>query len=195
MNPSLCPYRLYRARLKISFAAICAIALTACFAVKKLPPPKTTGSALPLRAVGTTVPVYVFLERDDVEVGVHFCYGDPGHKHLVEPKNTALMVEIGNGLVAASGRQMTWLHVPVPRNRDDDAYFAPLKNLRRKPGTELYLGLVHRTDGIEGAKRRLAAAKKVLSDFGVATECGLARRPRETIAELLTLHRRIAELG
>jgi hypothetical protein len=131
----------------------------------------------------------------DVEVGVHFCYGDPGHKHLVEPKDTALMVEIGNGLVAASRRQMTWLHVPVPRNRDDDAYFAPLRNLRLKPGTEFYLGLVHRTDGIEGAKRRLAAAKKVISDFGVAAECGLARRPRETIPELLALHRQIAELA
>jgi hypothetical protein len=131
----------------------------------------------------------------DVEVGVHFCYGDPGHKHLVEPKDTALMVEVGNGVVAATRRPITWLHMPVPRNRDDDAYFAPLKNLRLKSGTEFYLGLVHRTDGIEGAKRRVAAAKKVVSDFGVATECGLARRPRETIPELLALHREIAELG
>ena len=35
-----------------------------------------------------------------------------------------------------------------------------------------YLGLVHRTDGLDGARRRLAAAKKVVTDFGIATECG-----------------------
>jgi hypothetical protein len=131
----------------------------------------------------------------DVEAGVHFCYGDPGHKHLVEPKDTGLMVELGNGVTAASRRPFTWLHIPVPRNRDDDLYFASLRTLSLKPETELYLGLVHYTDGIEGAKRRLAAAKKVVSDFGIATECGFGRRPSETIPELLALHREIALLG
>jgi hypothetical protein len=57
----------------------------------------------------------------DIEAGVHFCYGDPGHKHLVEPKDTALMVESGNGVTATSRRAITWLHMPVPRNRDADS--------------------------------------------------------------------------
>jgi hypothetical protein len=37
--------------------------------------------------------------------------------------------------------------MPVPKGRTDDAYFAPLDNLRLHPETKLYLGLVHRCDG------------------------------------------------
>src|SRR5262249_28523943 len=131
----------------------------------------------------------------DVEAGVHFCYGDPGHKHLVEPKDTGLMVDLGNGVTAASRRAITWLHMPVPRNRDDEPYFAPLRSLRLRPETELYLGLVHLTDGIEGAKRRLTAATRVVSEFGIATECGFGRRPPQTIPQLLALHREIASFA
>ena len=29
----------------------------------------------------------------EAELGLHLCYGDPGHKHVVEPKDTKLMVE------------------------------------------------------------------------------------------------------
>jgi hypothetical protein len=83
--------------------------------------------------------------------------------------------------------------MPVPRDRHDDPYFSPLSDLRLKSGTELYLGLIHLTDGIEGAKRRAAAAKRVMSDFGVATECGFGRRPPETIPELIRLHRAVAQ--
>src|SRR5437899_3212109 len=57
----------------------------------------------------------------------------------------------------------------------DDAYFAPLKDLQLQPGTELYLGLVHAQDGIEGTKKRIAAAKKYVPKFGVASECGISR--------------------
>lgn len=131
----------------------------------------------------------------DIELGLHFCYGDPGHKHVVEPKSTTPAVEMANRLSSAIRRPITWVHLPVPRGRDDDAYFAPLRGLKLKPGTELYLGLVHFTDGIEGARRRLAAAKRVVTDFGVATECGLGRRSLGTIPGLLALHRKVAELG
>jgi len=129
-----------------------------------------------------------------VELGLHMCYGDPGHKHVVEPKDTALMVELSNRLFADIKHPIAWLHMPVPRDRDDVAYFKPLKDLKLPPGTELYLGLVHRTDGVAGARRRLAAAKEVVTDFGVATECGFGRRPPDTVPTLLDLHRDVAFL-
>jgi hypothetical protein len=128
----------------------------------------------------------------DAELGLHLCIGDPGHKHLVEPKDMGLMVEFANSMAAAVNRPISWIHMPVPRERDDDAYFAPLKNLKLKPGTEFYLGLVHFSDGMEGAERRLAAAKRAVSNFGVATECGFGRRDPETIPRLLELHREVA---
>ena len=129
----------------------------------------------------------------DVELGIHLCYGDPGHKHVREPTDTGRMVDVYHRLAIAVQRPITWLHMPVPRGRDDDPYFSPLRNLRLKSGTKLYLGLVHLTDGIEGAKRRVAAAERVVSDFGIASECGFGRRPPDTIPELLRLHRAVAQ--
>ena len=123
------------------------------------------------------------------ELGLHLCYGDPGHKHVIEPKDTKLMVEFTNQLVSAIKHPIAWVHMPVPREREDVAYFAPLKGLKLNPGTELYLGLVHRTDGLAGAQRRLAAAKEVVTDFGIATECGFGRRSPAVVRELLALHK------
>jgi hypothetical protein len=131
----------------------------------------------------------------DVELGLHLCYGDPGHKHVVEPKDTGLMVEFANRLAAEIKRPIAWLHLPVPRDRDDVTYFAPLRGLKLHQETELYLGLVHLTDGVAGARRRLDAAKLVVSDFGIATECGFGRRPPETVPALLELHRAVAHAG
>ena len=131
----------------------------------------------------------------EVELGLHLCYGDPGHKHVVEPKDTKLMVDFTNELVAAIKHPIAWVHMPVPREREDVAYFAPLKGLKIDPRTELYLGLVHRTDGVAGARRRLAAAKQVVTNFGVATECGFGRRPPETVPDLIELHREVARAG
>jgi hypothetical protein len=131
----------------------------------------------------------------DVELGLHLCYGDPGHKHMVEPKDTLIMVEFANKLATTVKRPLSWVHIPVPRDRDDAAYFAPLKSLKLAPETELYLGLVHITDGLDGALRRLATARNVITDFGIATECGFGRRPPETISALLQLHRQVAEAG
>jgi methionine synthase II (cobalamin-independent) len=128
----------------------------------------------------------------DVELGLHLCYGDPGHKHIIEPQDTALMVQFSNELLAAINRPVTWVYMPVPRGRDDVEYFQPLRHLNRPAGTELYLGLVHLTDGLEGARRRLAAARGVVDDFGVATECGFGRRPPETVPALLDLHQLVA---
>ena len=129
------------------------------------------------------------------ELGLHLCYGDPGHKHVVEPKDTKLMVDFTNALVASIKHPIAWVHMPVPREREDVGYFAPLKGLKLAPGTELYLGLVHRTDGLAGAQRRLAAAKQVVTDFGIGTECGFGRRPPETVPDLIELHREVAHAG
>jgi hypothetical protein len=123
-----------------------------------------------------------------VQLGYHFCYGDRGHKHFVEPKDTANLVEVANGVAAGVRRPIEWMHLPVPRDRDDHAYFAPLAGLRLHPETKLFLGLVHMTGGIEGSRRRIAAAERVVPDFGLATECGMGRRDPGTIPELLRLH-------
>ena len=83
-------------------------------------------------------------------------------------------------------------HVPVPKDRADDAYFEPLNDLEIG-NARLYIGLVYHTDGIEGSLARLDVAKRHAKNFGVATECGFGRRPRDTIGHLLEIHRAVAE--
>jgi hypothetical protein len=128
-----------------------------------------------------------------VELGIHLCYGDPGHKHIIEPKDMGLMTEVSNRFARTMRRPINWIHMPVPKARSDDTYFAPLQNLNVSSGTDIYLGLVHLTDRLEGAKRRLEAATKFISAFGIATECGWGRRPPATIPELMNLHRAVAQ--
>ena len=89
-------------------------------------------------------------------------------------------------------RPVDLIHMPVPRDRDDDGYFAPLARLRLQPETELCLGLVHYTDGVVGTRRRLATAEKHVQNFSIATECGFGRRAPDTIPELLRIHAEVA---
>ena len=53
----------------------------------------------------------------------HFCYGDSGHRHVVEPTDMGDMVEEANRLAANLKRPIAQVHMPVPRDRPDDAYF------------------------------------------------------------------------
>ena len=129
------------------------------------------------------------------ELGYHLCYGDSGHRHFKDPEDTAKLAQVASHLARHLSRPLNWIHLPVPRARCDEAYFEPLSSLERRPETELYLGLIHLTDGIEGARRRIEAARRHVRDFGVATECGLGRRPPETIPALLDLHAEVADLA
>jgi hypothetical protein len=130
-----------------------------------------------------------------IELGFHICYGDRDHRHFIEPKDLGVAVAFANGLIDLIHRPVGWLHMPVPRERDDDGYFAPLKNLRLRAGTQLYLGLVHLADGVQGAARRMTTASRFAKGYGIATECGLGRRPAETIPAVLALHGQIATLN
>ncbi len=128
-----------------------------------------------------------------VELGYHLCYGDFGHKHFKEPEDTRIMMRVSNGIAAALARPLNFIHLPVPRNRSDDAYFAPLAELKLGGETELYLGLVHITDGVDGTRKRIATAKRYVAKFGIGTECGMGRRPADTMPALLDIHVQTAQ--
>ena len=59
----------------------------------------------------------------------------------------------------------------------------------------LYAGLVHHTDGVEGSRRRLERLRKHYAGVvGVATECGMGRRPPDqSFGELLRIHREVVD--
>jgi len=128
----------------------------------------------------------------DIELMFHFCYGDSNHKHVIEPIDMGDMVDLANRLCANVERSIELIHMPVPRDRTDDAYFQPLARRQLNSETEVSLGLVHFTDGIAGTRQRLAVAERYISDFSVATECGFGRRDLRTIPDLLRIHAAVA---
>ena len=130
---------------------------------------------------------------EDTYLGLHFCYGDLGHKHFIEPRSLENATRIATESVKAIKRTIDFCHIPVPWDRHDDAYFAALSDWPENAG-KLFLGLVHHTDGVDGTKRRLATARRYIDNFGIATECGFGRRAKETLPELMRIHREIAEL-
>jgi len=130
----------------------------------------------------------------DVHLIYHFCYGDNKHKHSIDPRDMTHLVNFANALSAGLGRSIELIHMPVPKERHDDAYFEPLKRLKLRPETTLALGLVHYTGGVEGTRLRIATAEKYVKDFMIGTECGFGRRDPATIRKLLDIHAEIAEI-
>ena len=140
-----------------------------------------------LIAIGDGVPAAI-------ELGYHLCYGSPADEHVIQPKDAGIMVEIVNAISAGVQRSIQFFHLPVPKPRTDDVYFAPLAGLKLRPETELYLGLVHRDD-MAGNAARLAAARRHIRVDGVAAECGMARGDPARFPELLAAHAKTAELA
>ena len=122
-----------------------------------------------------------------VELGFHLCYGDLGGVHFKEPSDMAKMVDFASGITERVQHPISWFHMPVPKDRLDDAYFAPLKSLGSSFGnTQLYLGLVHQDDE-DGTRKRIQTAQKVLKDFGVSSECGFGRSSPERMASIFKI--------
>src|SRR5262249_55408023 len=103
-----------------------------------------------------------------------------------------ILVEMSKGLVKHLPRRLDFLHLPVPKNRADDAYFLPLRALRLPPETTLYLGLIHHDDAA-GDQARIAAASKIVKRFAVSSECGWGRTAPARVPSLIAAHRRAAE--
>ncbi len=140
----------------------------------------------------------------DVPVGLHLCYGDYQHRHFAEPESLATQVEVVNRLNARARRQVGWFAFTVPQYQRQASYFEPIRNLRIRPGTELYFALVpyhpeEQEPGTTAEQVRLVDTYLVShpgnggAAWGICTECGMARAEREEIPLLLDKHRQILE--
>ena len=66
----------------------------------------------------------------DVQVGYHLCYGDVEEPHFVQPTDAGHLADGASTACSPQRpRPITWVHLPVPIERDDDAYFAPLADV------------------------------------------------------------------
>jgi hypothetical protein len=134
---------------------------------------------------------------DAAPAGLHLCYGDAGHVHMIEPESLAPQVALANAI--AERTAPAWVSFTVPQYRDDEKFFAPLAELRTAPTTELYLALVpyHPDRQADGTTdRQVALVDRFLPAgraWGICTECGMARAERADVPRLLDLHREILD--
>ncbi len=125
-----------------------------------------------------------------VQLGYHFCHGHERH-HRERPYDAQPLVDIANALSLSLGRPLDWIHLPVQEGRVDLRFFETLGLLSLRPETQLYLGLLHPSDGIPGAEARIVAAQRFVHDFGVATDCGWGRHRAQEVTALVELHRAV----
>jgi ubiquinone/menaquinone biosynthesis C-methylase UbiE len=124
----------------------------------------------------------------EVELGFHFCLGHDEQAERHVPPDTGRMVDVANALAASLDRPVNWIHIPLPGDRTDAAFVAPLRDLRLHPETELYVGALHAGESTEVTGGRIEAAHEVVPDFGLATPCGWGRLPPRLVPELVSAH-------
>lgn len=137
----------------------------------------------------------------DVPVGMHLCYGDYGHRHFKQPESLEKQVSLVNAITAGARHPLAWFSFTVPQDRSDESYFAPLRDLRAGPETDLYFALVPyhpaaQAPGTTAEQARLVDANLALSragsrQWGICTECGMGRVAADDVPNLLDLHREI----
>jgi hypothetical protein len=121
----------------------------------------------------------------EVMLGYHLCFGTLGGWPMHRPKDLSSCVALAQVVLAHSGRQVDYIHIPV-LDHAPESFFAPLKELG-SPDTKIYLGVIHHMDDRADYERRISAAARYLADFGIAAPCGFGRQP-QSVAGLLNDH-------
>jgi hypothetical protein len=144
----------------------------------------------------------------DVELGFHIC--SIWHHYQLGGQDNAVLVDTVNAIASRVTRSIDYVHVPtIPEHAVAD--FAPLSRLSLAPDTTLFVGVVHATDGVSGAVRRMRDVAAVVPEFGIASFCGfglpqhadatdLPKGQRRgatsaTLGAVLDLHRDAAQAG
>lgn len=128
------------------------------------------------------------------ELGFHLC----GMWHVDSQGGQDMQVHVdwANLLTRRVKRSIDYLHVAsIPEHGDED--YRKLRGLDLEPHTRLFIGLIHPSDGLEGARRRVASAAKFGNDFGVGHFCGLFpifKVDQNKLEQVLELHAQVAQL-
>lgn len=126
---------------------------------------------------------------EEALLGYHFCYGTLGGWPMITPKDLSVCVRFANEATRRSGRRVDFVHMPVPRHRFDDAYYAPLRDIE-SDDLRVYVGLIHHPDTEAELRRRIVAARRARPDIGLASVCGFGRMDPSAVPAYLEDHRR-----
>ncbi len=126
----------------------------------------------------------------NAEISVHFCCRD-GARYTMTPHDMAAMVDLSNHLMATASPSVALLHFPTPLRHPNDGFFRELAGLNPAGRQVLCLGLIHLSDGLEGALHRAALAARYVDGFAIAARCGFAARNTDDIPHFLDLHHQV----
>ena len=111
-----------------------------------------------------------------------------GAQYKITLADAALMTGLANAISAATARPLDLVHIPVPLKHEDDGFFRPLASLDLPRETSVALGLIHLSDGVPGALRRIDLAKPHLASFALAARSGFGERRPDEVPGALDLH-------
>lgn len=126
--------------------------------------------------------------------GVHLCLGSIRNRARTTMRDLRPFVELANSVVRhwPSGRPLTYIHGPlaagdIPPSTNPE-FYAPLAELSLPEGTNFYAGFVHESPTVAQQLETLRMIENALGRpvDGVASACGLGRRPRP-IADALVV--------
>ncbi|RDI64764.1 hypothetical protein [Nocardia pseudobrasiliensis] len=133
--------------------------------------------------------------------GVHLCVGSMNNKARAILPNAKPLVTLANSVVRhwPADRPLEFVHGPLAAGdippSPDPHFYTPLRDLALGPDTAFYAGIVHEDPTEEEQIHLLHLAEQGLGRRadGVASACGLGRRPRPIADELVARAARLAD--
>ena len=127
----------------------------------------------------------------DVALGYHFCFGTLGGWPRFQPDDLGKAVELANALIAASGRKVDWIHLPVlDRTRRCVLRAAQRPQAGRRAGLSRHDPSHGRASG-----SGWTVARKYLPEFGLGAYCGFGRIAPAELRQILTDHLEAVEIA
>ena len=116
--------------------------------------------------------------------GVHLCLGDMNHKALGHMRDVRPVVLLANELPRRwpADRPLEYIHAPFAAAEEppsfDQAFYAPLRDLKLPGEVRFIAGCVHESLGIEEQRRLVKLIEELAGrQVDLAAACGLSRRP------------------
>ena len=124
---------------------------------------------------------------EEARLGFHWCYGTWGGWPMKDMADLALCVRMTQEAVARVDRRVDYVHMPAVKHPQPE-FFAPLAELEGED-PDVYLGIIHHTDGVEGFVERMEMARRYRRRFGIGSVCGYGRVDPSELPQILAVHR------
>jgi hypothetical protein len=140
-----------------------------------------------IRRHAATLPELARWVPEGARMGFHWCYGTWGGWPMKDMDDLGLCVRMTEEALARIDRRVDYVHMPALKHPQPE-FFAPLGGLEGQD-VDVYLGIIHHTDGVEGFSERMEMARRYRDRFGIGSVCGYGRVDPAELPQILAVHR------